>query len=56
MHARSEYEAVTTYHDGKRLYLAIDRAAILDDVEKLSIVRRKPEWMRGLPSGRMWEP
>jgi len=42
-HTRREYDAATTYHDGKWLFLVVDRAPILDDVERLLVLKRKPK-------------
>jgi len=42
-HTRDAYKAATTYHDGKWLCLTVDRDAILDDIEKLLRVKRKPK-------------
>lgn len=40
--AREEYEAATTYHDGKWLFLEIDGDETLADVKKLLAIKRKP--------------
>jgi hypothetical protein len=40
---RQRYTEATTYHDGKWLAIAIDRDEILDDVEKLLAIKRKPK-------------
>ena len=41
-HARADYEAATTYHDGKWLLLVVDSASVLADVERLLTIKRKP--------------
>jgi hypothetical protein len=40
---RRLYTEAKTYHDGKWLYLAVEREAMLDDIEKLLAVKRKPK-------------
>lgn len=40
---RREYEAAPTYHDGKWLCLIVDSDTMLDDVEKLLALKRKPK-------------
>jgi len=40
---RKRYTEATTYHDGKWLALPIERDEILDDVEKLLAIKRKPK-------------
>jgi hypothetical protein len=37
------YEAATTYHDGKWLYLVVDRDVVLDDVKRLLTIKRRPK-------------
>ncbi|OHB63397.1 MAG: hypothetical protein A2Y77_12205 [Planctomycetes bacterium RBG_13_62_9] len=39
---RDAYRNATTYHDGKWLAVAVDRDEILDDIEKLLAVKRRP--------------
>jgi hypothetical protein len=41
--AREAYTEATTYHDGKWLALVVDRTEILDDIEKLLALKRKPK-------------
>ncbi|MEN6581347.1 MAG: DUF3788 domain-containing protein [Armatimonadota bacterium] len=41
-HARTDYEAAITYHDGKWLALVVDSDAVMDDVKRLLAVKRKP--------------
>lgn len=41
-HTREEYEAATTYHDGKWLLLAVDADDVLADVERLLAIKRRP--------------
>jgi hypothetical protein len=38
-----EYEEATTYHDGKWLLVTVDAGSILNDLEKLLAVKRKPK-------------
>ncbi len=38
-----DYDRATTYHDGKWLLLAVDGNEIVNDVEKLLSVKRKPK-------------
>ena len=40
---RQAYTGATTYHDGKWLAIVADRKEILDDVEKLLAIKRKPK-------------
>jgi hypothetical protein len=40
---RQMYAEATTYHDGKWLAIVADRKEILDDIEKLLAVKRKPK-------------
>ncbi len=40
---RKEYDAATTYHDGKWLHLSVDGEDIVADVERLLAVKRKPK-------------
>ncbi len=39
---RRKYAAATTYHDGKWLVLPVDRDELLDDVETLLTLKRRP--------------
>lgn len=39
---RAAYLNATTYHDGKWLAVAVDRDDILDDIERLLAIKRKP--------------
>lgn len=41
------YDAATTYHDGKWLFLGITDEAMLSDVARLLAVKRKPGGARG---------
>jgi hypothetical protein len=38
---RQEYDKATTYHDGKWLFLAVDKDEVVADVEHLLAVKRK---------------
>jgi hypothetical protein len=38
-----EYEAATTYHDGKWVVLTVDGEAVVEDLVKLWTVKRKPK-------------
>jgi hypothetical protein len=38
-----EYDKSTTYHDGKWLLLSVDTDKVVDDVERLLAVKRKPK-------------
>jgi len=40
---RKKYEEAATYHYGKWLLINLDNDKILDDVEKLLIIKRKPK-------------
>ena len=40
---REAYTNATTYHDGKWLAVAVDRDKILDDIERLLMVKRRPK-------------
>ena len=42
-HARDDYAAATTYHDGKWLGLVVDSKEVLVDVKQLLTVKRKPK-------------
>lgn len=42
-HARKDYIAATTYHDGKWLLLTVDSDLVLSDVERLLAVKRRPK-------------
>jgi hypothetical protein len=42
-HARADYAAATTYHDGKWLGLVVDSEGVLADVERLLTIKRKPK-------------
>jgi len=40
---QKEYDAATTYHDGKWLLLAIDTDKVVEDVMQLLAIKRKPK-------------
>ena len=40
---RRAYDEAVTYHDGKWLFLAVERDDMLDDIEKLLAVKRRPK-------------
>lgn len=40
---QQSYDRATTYHDGKWLFLAIDSDEIVNDIERLLAVKRKPK-------------
>jgi len=40
-HVRGDYENATTYHDGKWVLVDVDSAAVLSDVERLLLLKRK---------------
>jgi hypothetical protein len=40
-HARADYTAATTYHDGKWLGLVVDSDEVLADVKRLLAIKRK---------------
>ena len=42
--AQKEYDKATTYHDGKWLFLSVDTDKVVDDVERLLAVKRKPKY------------
>ncbi len=42
-HAREDYRAATTYHDGKWLGLIVDGDDVVADIERLLAVKRKPK-------------
>lgn len=42
-HAREDYEAATTYHDGKWVALTIDNDEVFDDVKRFLYIKRKPK-------------
>lgn len=42
-HARVDYTAATTFHDGKWLSLVVDGADVLADIERLLRIKRKPK-------------
>lgn len=42
-HARENYVAAKTYHDGKWLGLVVDSNAVVADVKRLLAVKRKPK-------------
>lgn len=42
-HARDDYKAATTYHDGKWLFLVVDSNKVIADVERLLTIKRKPK-------------
>ena len=39
---RKDYDEATTYHDGKWLLLTVDGDKMVDDVERLLAVKRRP--------------
>jgi hypothetical protein len=39
---QKEYDKATTYHDGKWLLLSVGTDKVVDDVERLLAVKRKP--------------
>ena len=39
---RKDYDEATTYHDGKWLLLTVDGDKVVDDVERLLAVKRRP--------------
>ena len=41
-HARDDYRQATTYHDGKWVLIDVDSDEVLDDVERLLEVKRRP--------------
>jgi hypothetical protein len=43
---RKDYDEATTYHDGKWLRFTVDADDIVDDVERLLAVKRKPKNLR----------
>ena len=43
---QKEYDKATTYHDGKWLLLSVDTGRVVDDVERLLAVKRKPKNVR----------
>ena len=45
-HARDDYKAATTYHDGKWLFLVVDSNKVIADVERLLAIKRKPTQKR----------
>lgn len=46
-HTQKEYDAATTYHDGKWLLLTIDTDKMVDDVMRLLAVKRRPKKISG---------
>lgn len=42
-HARADYLAATTYHDGKWVALDVDSDDVLTDVRRLLSIKRKPK-------------
>jgi len=48
---RKDYDEATTYRDGKWLLLTVDADDIVDDVERLLTVKRKPKNEQILPDG-----
>jgi hypothetical protein len=42
-HAREDYVAAITYHDGKWLGLVVDSDEVLADVKRLLAIKRKPQ-------------
>jgi len=40
---QEEYDKATTYHDGKWLFLTVDTDTVVEDVERLLAVKRKPK-------------
>ena len=40
---RKDYDEATTYHDGKWLLLTVDGDKVVDDVERLLAVKRRPK-------------
>jgi hypothetical protein len=40
---RKVYAEATTYHDGKWLAIVVDRDEVLDNIEKLLAIKRKPK-------------
>lgn len=44
---RKQYDAATTYHDGKWLLLTVDTDRVVDDVTRLLAVKRKPKSSKG---------
>ena len=40
---RKEYDAATTYHDGKWVLLSVDSEKVVEDVMRLLAVKRKPK-------------
>jgi len=41
-HVRGDYESATTYHDGKWVLVEVDSTAVMRDVERLLLLKRKP--------------
>jgi len=41
-HVRDDYVAATTYHDGKWVLIDVDGDDVLDDIERLLRVKRRP--------------
>jgi hypothetical protein len=42
-HARDDYKAATTYHDGKWLFLVVDSNKVIADVERMLAIKRRPK-------------
>lgn len=40
---RKDYDDATTYHDGKWVRLTVDSPAIVEDVQQLLVLKRKPK-------------
>ena len=43
---QKEYDKATTYHDGKWLLLIVDTDKVVDDIERLLAVKRRPKNVR----------
>lgn len=39
---QEHYDAATTYHDGKWLLLELNDLSLLDDIQKLLVIKRRP--------------
>jgi len=42
-HVRDDYEAATTYHDGKWVATVVDSRQVLADVQQLLMLKRRPK-------------
>ncbi len=42
-HTRKEFDAATTYHDGKWILITVDSTTVAEYVELLLAVKRKPK-------------